>query len=190
MKKKNRQTLLLNSDFHPLKLVHWSRAITLMYQGKATQIDFYKNDAIKDGHGKSYPLPAVIVLNKYIRRNYSKATFRRMAVFARDKFHCMYCEQEFKPSQLTLDHLIPRSKWKGTTSSKNWTNIVTACIPCNRRKADRTCEVACMYPMNLPVQPSYGEVFVGLHFYYDFEPEWETYLAILPGFKKVAELVN
>jgi 5-methylcytosine-specific restriction endonuclease McrA len=111
-----------------------------------------------------------------------------MGVLSRDRFICQYCEEEFKPSQLTLDHMIPKSKWKGAFSSKNWTNIVTACVSCNRKKADKTCEASRMYPATLPVQPSYNDIFLGLHFYYRFEPEWETYLSILPGFKK--ELVH
>lgn len=179
----SRQTLIVNFDQTPIRLTHWTKAIKLIFKGKATQIDFYKDDVIKDGHGKIYSVPAVVILNRYIRRNYQRAPLTKNNIVARDNLTCGYCERVFKRSDLTIDHIIPRSRWKGKSSPHNWMNVVTACYPCNKRKADRTCEESGMYPNILPTQPSYEEIFMAIKFNKKFEPEWEKYFAIFPTFR-------
>ena len=76
--------------------------------------------------------PVVIRLVSYVRvpRDTHKRKITRRAVFARDGWTCQYCGSR---SNLTVDHVIPRSK--GGLSS--WENIVASCAPCNRRKGDR-----------------------------------------------------
>ncbi len=183
MLKYNRNTLYLNADYMPVLIRHWTKAITLVYKDKAVQVDFYENDEIKGAHGKVYPVPAVIALKQYIHRDYQKAPFSRMRVLARDKYCCQYCLQEFKASDLTMDHVIPRSKWKGPGTPTCWTNIVTACFSCNSRKADRTCDEADMFPANPPVQPGYDEIFFGLHCHGKIEKEWLRWLQVFNIFK-------
>ena len=53
----------------------------------------------------------------------------RLQVYVRDHFKCVYCGQVY---DLTVDHVIPVSK--GGLSDPM--NLVTACAPCNRAKAD------------------------------------------------------
>ena len=183
MKKKNRQPLVLNADYTPITVKHWTKAICLILKEKASQVDFYANDSIRDGHGRQYPVPAVIALRKYIYRDYQKAPFSSKNVFARDKYTCQYCLREFKSHNLTLDHVIPKSKWTGGPGrSKCWTNIVTACTSCNSKKADRTCEQSGMFPAETPTQPGYSEIFLGLHFHGKIEKEWITWLSVFPSF--------
>ncbi|MDH3997275.1 MAG: HNH endonuclease [Desulfuromonadales bacterium] len=45
---------------------------------------------------------------------------------------CHYCEQQFKPAALTLDHVLPLVR--GGRSTKG--NCVPACKECNSRKKD------------------------------------------------------
>ena len=52
---------------------------------------------------------------------------------------------------LTIDHVLPAS-WGGP---KTWTNVVTACRPCNQKKADRTPEKAHMPLLKIPKAPSW-----------------------------------
>ena len=66
-----------------------------------------------------------------IPRDAHRRKITRRAVFARDRWTCQYCGQE--RGNLTVDHVIPRSKGGGS----GWDNIVTCCAPCNRRKGDR-----------------------------------------------------
>ena len=77
------------------------------------------------------PRPVVIRLVTYVRvpRDTHRRKITRRAVFARDNWTCQYCGSR---GQLTVDHVIPRSK--GGDSS--WENIVASCAPCNRRKGD------------------------------------------------------
>jgi 5-methylcytosine-specific restriction endonuclease McrA len=76
-------------------------------------------------------LPSVVALRKYqpaVRR----VAFTRFNVFLRDRFTCQYCSETFASSALTFEHVIPRSRG-GQTS---WSNIVTACMPCNTGKGN------------------------------------------------------
>jgi len=68
-------------------------------------------------------------------------------VFLRDKFACQYCGDG---SDLTFDHIVPRSRGGHTT----WENVVAACSPCNLRKANMTPQEAHMFPSQQPYQPS------------------------------------
>ena len=76
----------------------------------------------------------------------------RRAVFARDSWTCQYCGSR---SNLTVDHVIPRSKGGGS----DWENIVAACAPCNRRKGDMTPIQANMIPAKEPRAP-HPQVFI------------------------------
>lgn len=57
----------------------------------------------------------------------------RKAIYARDNYTCQYCINQFPLDALTLDHLIPTSK--GGKNHKE--NLVTCCIPCNKKKGNR-----------------------------------------------------
>jgi 5-methylcytosine-specific restriction endonuclease McrA len=94
-------------------------------------------------------LPAVVALRDYppIQR---RVAFTRFNVFLRDRFRCQYCGGKFAASELTFDHVIPRSRG-GQTS---WENIVAACGPCNTRK-DKFLE---MRPLAWPKEPAAHEL--------------------------------
>ena len=100
----------------------------------------------------SFQLPAVLRLNRYIHKRYvNRVRFCRENFYMRDKHTCQYCRVEFPYRQLTLDHVYPLSRG----GRHNWTNVVTACGPCNNRKADKTPAEAKMPLMNLPVEPKF-----------------------------------
>ena len=87
------------------------------------------------------PRPVVIRLVSYVKvpRDTHRRKITRRAVFARDGWACQYCGSR---SNLTVDHVIPRSKG----GSSSWENIVASCAPCNRRKGDSLPEQAGMHP--------------------------------------------
>lgn len=62
---------------------------------------------------------------------------RRQAIYIRDNYTCPYCNQRRKVSELTLDHVIPRTKWHGKGSVNRSRNLVTCCHTCNSMKGDR-----------------------------------------------------
>lgn len=75
------------------------------------------------------------------------------ALFRRDHNVCAYCGTEFKAVELTCDHVTPRS----IGGENRWTNTVTACGSCNRRKGARTPEEANMHLMYVPYTPDRAE---------------------------------
>lgn len=76
-------------------------------------------------------------------------------LFRRDNFLCLYCGQKFRPSQLTRDHIIPRSRG----GKDRWANSATSCTRCNCHKAARTPEEAGMSLIAVPFVPNLYERF-------------------------------
>ncbi|MFC7339409.1 HNH endonuclease [Haloferula chungangensis] len=79
----------------------------------------------------------------------------RRNVFLRDKFTCQYCAKVFQEPELNLDHVMPRDKGGPTT----WHNIVTSCIRCNTRKANKLPHEANMFPLVKPVIPRWRPMY-------------------------------
>lgn len=141
-------TLILDQSYLPHRIVGWQKAITMSFTGKVEVVEIY--DAVVRSPSRAYELPAVVRLTRPIRRGAPKVRFSRKNVLSRDGHRCQYCGEVFEASALTLDHVVPRSKG-GATS---WTNIVTACRPCNHRKGDRTPSRAGMTLRTEPVRPN------------------------------------
>src|SRR6266853_187451 len=128
------QTLLLNASYEPLKIVHWQKAVTLWCQGKVEVISVYDRDI--RGVSISFKLPSVIRLLRYIKikRRFDYVPFSRANIYARDDHSCQYCGESFPTSELTFDHVLPVAQG----GRKDWENIVTCCVTCNRRNSERT----------------------------------------------------
>ncbi|MDD5435582.1 MAG: HNH endonuclease, partial [Nitrospira sp.] len=134
-----------------------------------------KAEVVENGRGHfcsaagSYEIPSVIRLIYLIRRQTHPRKMTKLEIFNRDRYICQYCGKETK--ELTLDHVIPRRK-KGENS---WENVVTACIPCNRKKAGRTPSEAGMPLLRQPKAPG------NIGFYIPYQSlraraEWHKYL--------------
>ncbi len=162
-------TLLLNFTYEPLRVIDWKKAVILIFLGKAEAISSY--DKVIRSVSFSMPLPAVVRLLKYVkngRKTYMR--FSRENVFIRDNYTCQYCGKKFPPSQLTYDHVIPKSRGGAT----DWTNIVTCCKRCNRIKGGRTPEEA---GMKLIKQPRRPIMLPGMQVHRRNIPEeWKPYL--------------
>jgi 5-methylcytosine-specific restriction endonuclease McrA len=101
-------------------------------------------------------VPRVIRLLKYDRVPRNIVKFNRRNVFLRDENRCQYCSGKFSTNDLSLDHVIPRSRGGKTT----WENIVSACLRCNVRKGGRTPQEAGMRLYREPHQPKRSPVLV------------------------------
>ena len=143
----NHRTLVLSPGYEPVKIVSWQRAITLLFLGKVEVIEEYNRD-IKST-SLVIKIPAVVRLLAAIRRHKQPVKFSRVNIYGRDRYTCQYCGARKAIAKLTYDHVVPRSAGGKTT----WTNIVTACETCNRKKANRTPEQAGMRLLAQPVQP-------------------------------------
>ncbi|MCE9603895.1 MAG: HNH endonuclease [Planctomycetia bacterium] len=94
-------------------------------------------------------VPRVVRLLAYDRMPKQTIRFNRRNIFARDGNRCQYCGKKFPTSELSLDHVHPRSQG-GETS---WENIACCCVKCNVRKGGRTPEQANMHLIKIPVKP-------------------------------------
>ncbi len=85
--------------------------------------------------------PIVVVENDDIP-SARRPAFTQFNVFLRDAFVCQYCGERCPATDLTFDHLVPRSRGGRTT----WENVVTACGECNLRKGSRLPRECAMFP--------------------------------------------
>lgn len=163
----NQPVLVLNENYLPLNICKVRRAVVLVLIGKA--------EVVEDGRGyfsstsREFDIPSVIRLIYLVRKKSFPRKMTKLEIFNRDKYTCQYCGREAK--ELTLDHVIPRRKHGQHT----WENVVTACIPCNRKKADRSPAEAGMPLLRQPRAPGN----VGFYVPYQFlrsKIEWQKYL--------------
>lgn len=159
--------LLLNASWEPITTISLNRAVILVYAEKAVIV------AAKDGEmrssRKTFPIPSVVRLLHYVRVPFrSRAPLTRRTVLARDDAECCYCGKHAN----TIDHVNPRSKG----GAHDWTNVVSACTPCNARKADRTPEQAGMTMRYNPYQPAGTTALVIV--IGKVQDEWREFLAL------------
>ena len=124
--------LVLNADFRPmsyfpLSLLSWQDAVHAVFSERVS----------------------VVALRKYQRAS-RRVAFTRFNVFLRDRFTCQYCGEAFASSELTFEHVVPRSRGGQTT----WSNIVTACVPCNTGKGSSLH----IKPRRAPKEPTLKEL--------------------------------
>lgn len=143
----NMKALKLDSSYRPVDVIDAVEALVLCIIGKARIIESYKKE-IKSVT-QSFKLPAVIVLNRYVKFRFSYVACNRINVLWRDKNQCQYCGVVFKPKELTLDHIIPKSRGGKNT----WTNLVAACKKCNQKKGDKTISESGMKIIRKPKVP-------------------------------------
>ena len=128
----NQTILVLNSSFEPLQFTNWRRAVVLLMKNKAKALS-----------GR------VIRLVNYIKLPYAKISQNRPSrsmIYKRDGHKCQYCGST---KNLTIDHIIPRSRGGEDT----WQNLVVACNPCNTRKSDKLLEETNLNLKTIPRQP-------------------------------------
>lgn len=154
--RKHNPCLVLNVDHTPLGLISWQRAYCLYYQQNPNIeiLSFYTNDHIIGSMDRIYKIPAVIKTNKYLKMYNQQVNFSRRNLFLRDDHTCQYCNTKFECNKLTYDHVIPKSIWDRSRGNPTcWTNIVTACVSCNRKKANKTPSQARMKLQKQPYAP-------------------------------------
>jgi 5-methylcytosine-specific restriction endonuclease McrA len=166
----NTNVLVLNRSFIPLHMTTVRRAFTLLYQDLARAVDqeFHTFDfqswselsvaAHSDTIGlvdRAIRVPRVIALTSFDRFPRRTVRFSRINILARDQHTCQYCGKHFTRTDLNLDHVNPRSRGGVST----WENVVTSCIPCNRKKAGRTPAEAGMKLIKKPVRPKWTPLY-------------------------------
>jgi len=162
------QVLVLNKSWVAVHIASARRALSMLYQGLARAVhpqdyslyDFDDWCALsKQGNNArcihtvnlTVRVPEVILLkgfNEFLRH---EIRFSRRNIFERDRNTCQYCGRRLPRADITVDHVIPRSR--GGIDS--WENLVLACMECNVRKANRTPEEAHMPLIRRPTKPNW-----------------------------------
>ena len=116
-------------------------------------------------------VPRIVRLLFYDRLPRTNVKFTRRNIYARDSNRCQYCGKRFATSELSLDHVVPRSH--GGVSS--WANIVCCCVKCNVRKGGRTPYEARMKLVRQPVKPKRSPM-IALRLGHEKYASWKQFL--------------
>lgn len=161
-----RKVLILNQDYTALTICTVQKAFILVYLKKAEMISENEDQPLRTV-SSTYPMPSIIRLFRYVNLPYRGVMLSRQNIFKRDGNVCQYCGS---PYDLTLDHVMPKSRGGRST----WDNLATACKGCNSKKGDLTPEEADMPLKRPPFKPSF------IMFLRDFSgsinEEWKQYL--------------
>jgi 5-methylcytosine-specific restriction endonuclease McrA len=150
--------LALNASFEPLTILPLRRALRLVIDRKAEVLEVDPQRVFRSER-REIPCPAVIRLVRFV---HVPRKFRRQVtntfLFARDEYRCQYCHRSRSDLRgrefLTRDHIVPISRGGGN----GWTNVVTACSPCNNRKGNRLPEEVGLRLSRQPSEPNYVQL--------------------------------
>lgn len=143
------RVLVLNATYEPINVCSVKRAVVLLLKERAELLERGRWELHSEHSTLARPVVIRLVSYVHVPRDAHRRKITRRAVFARDEWTCQYCGSR---SNLTVDHVIPRSKG----GSSSWENIVASCAPCNRRKGDRLPKQAGMHPHRAPKTPHSG----------------------------------
>jgi len=191
----NANVLVLNKHYMALRIVSVRRAFSLLCRnlaqvisvedGKYNTYDFQswaevsqlRREFEPDSHEWLRTVRFEIVVPKIIRLLFyeklprQNVKFNRRNIFARDNNHCQYCGKKFPLSELSIDHVLPRSQGGKST----WENVVCCCLECNIRKGGRTPEQAKMSLLTLPKKPRRSPL-IALKLSNDRYESWKEFL--------------
>jgi 5-methylcytosine-specific restriction endonuclease McrA len=193
----NLNVLVLNKQYLAIKVCSVKDAICILYKGQAKVIDdYYETYNLSDWVIKSaffqknagefekykhilsspsvkFLVPKVIILTNETRyiQELKNVRYSRKNVLLRDNFTCSYCGYQGIQAELTLDHVIPRSKGGGNS----FKNIVTACKECNLKKGNKTLQEVGMELSKQPTVPKWKS-FIGSPFNKSIDKYWKKFL--------------
>ena len=141
------KTLKLDAAYRPIEVINGTDALVMCLIGKARSIETY--DAVIRSATNMFKIPSVIVLSRIVKFRFNALHCNRKSVFKRDGHICQYCYKSFGEKELTLDHVLPKSRG----GDKSWTNLVASCKKCNQKKGDKTPDEAGMKLLKVPKRP-------------------------------------
>lgn len=134
----HRPVLVLNASYEPINVCAARRALVLVLKGVAAAEEH--SPVHVHSMRQTLHVPSVIRLLEYRRIPHQTRALSRKNILMRDRYTCQYCHRTLSSAELTLDHVIPRSR-HGETA---WENLVACCHGCNNHKGSRTPEEAGM----------------------------------------------
>lgn len=156
--------LVLNRNWLAVRISTVKRALILLYRDLAHVVtpdyetyDFnswcelsqYDDGRVINTPSFKIKVPDVIKLVGYTRTPPMDVKFNRRNIFLRDSFTCQYCGRKAARDELTIDHVVPRSRGGKST----WENVVIACMDCNALKGSHTPEQVHLKLQSNPRKP-------------------------------------
>lgn len=138
------RVLVLNSTYEPINVCTARRAVVLILKGIARAEE--RHEIFFRSSRTAMPVPSVIRLTEYVHIPYERKSLSRKNILLRDHNTCQYCGRVFAQSELTLDHVVPKSRG----GSSNWDNLVACCRKCNNRKGSHMPDEAGMKLLKRP----------------------------------------
>ncbi len=187
--------LVLNKHYMAVRVVGAKRAFSLLVKGIADVVSYdegrysnydfdswcevsqFKRNFEPDGHdwvstvNFHIAVPRIIRLVFYDRLPRKAVKLTRRNIYARDRNRCQYCGKKYRTSELSLDHIVPRSMGGKTT----WENLVCACTECNVQKGGRTPQEAHMKLITKPTRPRNNPV-IHVHLGQQRYKSWKQFL--------------
>jgi 5-methylcytosine-specific restriction endonuclease McrA len=187
--------LVLNKHYMAVRVIGARRAFTLLTRDLAEVVSYeegvyanydfqswcdisqFKHQFQPDEHdwvstvNFYVAVPRIIRLLFYDRLPRGQVKFNRRNIYARDSSRCQYCGKEFHTTDLSLDHVVPRSLGGQST----WDNIVCACMKCNIKKGGRTPHQAGMKLITKPVRPNRNPA-IHIHLAHERYHSWKQFL--------------
>ena len=146
----NLKALKLDLTYRPVAVIDSIEALVLCIVGKAIAVE--QHDSCVRSPSSVFKLPSVIVLKNLVKHRINNLYCTRENILSRDKYTCQYCGKKPLSKELTLDHVVPKSRGGKNT----WENLVSACKKCNQKKGSKTPKEAGMIPINKPHKPKYN----------------------------------
>lgn len=164
----NRPVLVLNRHWGAVHICTVRRALSLVYQELARFVtedyETYDFESWRElsQYGQAHTdmirtpsyqirVPQVIVLGRYQHTPPRTVRFNRRNIYIRDGNRCQYCGCNPSRDDMTIDHVIPRSRGGKST----WENVLLACTKCNTKKGDRLIHECNMIPLSQPKKPTW-----------------------------------
>ncbi len=187
--------LVLNKHYMAVRIVGAKRAFSLLFRQLAEvvcheegnfynynfqswcEVSQFKRNFEPDGQdwvstvNFYIAVPRIIRLLFYDRLPRNNVKFNRRNIFARDKNHCQYCGKKYPTTELSLDHVIPRSMG----GKSNWENVVCSCTDCNVKKGGRTPRQANMSLVRKPIKPKKNPL-IHIHLGHERYRSWKQFL--------------
>ncbi len=136
------------AKWHNLNFESWQELSTLKKEFEPDGFDWIHTVRF------AIAVPRIIRLLGYDKLPRQDVKFNRRNIYARDSNRCQYCGKKFSTTELSLDHVLPKSQGGKTT----WDNIVCCCVKCNVKKGGRTPEQAHMHLIVKPIKPKRSPV--------------------------------
>lgn len=164
-----RKVLVLNKNWQPISAITLRDALTKLFpetgapKARIIEPESYSvmtwddwsklrptmdEEVLRSGN-VMFRIPEIILLSNYDKQPMKEVHFSRRNLYIRDNLTCQYCGKQPGTEDLSIDHVIPKSKGGKST----WDNCVIACTDCNFRKADKTLKAANMKLLKTPEKP-------------------------------------